>query len=205
MDTIQFLKKEWLNLSLNHREKIFFQVPGNDIVHCCYWARIMFVQDNHKILLTHWEIQDTIERFIKNLDLVIQNKLLLNFELHDEIGYAWNLLSYQKKAHDEYSDETFRKREELYSYLVFNGRDYATWMYNDDQGNIMLKITPLFPLGRTRNKMPKYNTFLHWMKTYKPIAIRIIPMHIAMQWLDQARQINHVIEHNIKEINSRRE
>jgi len=194
---IQFVEKKLLNFVLNSTEKITIFLDYNDIIDCCYWASFFFVQYNHRILLTRWEIQDNIERFIKILDLAIHNKLPLNFVGNQDIGYLWNFICKKKNIKDEYSDETFNERLKFKPYLVFNDHNFATWIYNDHNGDIVLKITPLFPKGRPRNRISKYNTFLHWMKKYKPKFVCIIQKNIAKNWLDQANKINDIIKNNI--------
>ena len=197
---IQFIKQEWLTFTLNPTEKITILLNVKDVIHCCYHAGILFTQYNHKILLTHWEIQENIERFIKNLDLAINNQLVLSSELNQDIGYAWNFICKKKNINDEYSDETFDERAKLTPYQVFSDHNFATWIYNDFDGNIILKITPLFPKGKPRNRIAKYHTFLHWMKKYKPKIRTVIPKGVAMKWLEQAQQINDIVKNNIHEI-----
>ena len=193
----KFMEKEQLVFKLNNSEKIIVQFPINDIIHCCYRADIYFAQYNHKILLTSWMLKDNIEKFKNVLELALQNKLFLPPEFTDEIGYLWNFIYKKKNIKDEYSDETFAESVKFNKYKIFEGYDYTVWMYNHLNGNIYLKITPLFPKGKPRNKIAKYNTFLSWMnKCYKPKLERIISKDIVMQWLDQANLILKTIDEN---------
>ena len=198
---IQFIKKEYLTFTLSEHEKIIIYLSVDDVIHCCYRAEIFFMQYNHKILLSNWTINENIEEFLQVLKLATKNELHLNPEFTNEIGNLWNYICKKKNYHDEYSDETERERSLLTPYIAFNNYEFALWIYNDPSDNIILKITPLFPKGKPRNKIAKYNSFLHWMKSYKPISIRILPKDIAQQWLDQATQIDDAIKNNIKIIN----
>lgn len=201
---VEFLKKEWLSFVVNEYEKIVVQFDIEDVVHCCSQVRIFYVYYNHKILLSNWEFQENIEHFITILHAALQDQLIVHSQEHEqELGYVWNFICKKKNIHDEYSDTTFEEREKLKPYLIFDNHDFATWMYNDKQGAIFLKITPMFPKGKPRKRITKYHTFLWWMKTkYKPKLIRILSRQTVADWLEQAQLIAKTIQTNVKIIQS---
>jgi hypothetical protein len=195
---MQFTKNEYLTFKLNEHEKIIIKFNVNDVLHCCYRAKFFFVRYNHKILLQDWTINEDLKQFIQVLDPAIKCQLSINSEFTNEIGHLWNYVCNKKKSHDRFSEKTKKERKKFTPYLAFQRHDFTTWIYNDSNGNIIFKITPLFKSWKPRRKQPKYITFLHWMKNYKPILIRIIPKDIAEQWLDQANQIYNVVKNNIE-------
>ncbi len=198
---MQFVKRDWLKFIINANQKIVIEFATDDVIHCCYWAKIYFVYYNHKILLTKYDLVDNIRQFIKVLDLTLQHALILDAKFYQDIGFLWNFICRKPYSRDQYSDQAFLERDQFNSYLVFSSSDFATWLYNDHKGNIILQITPMFPIGNPRNKIPKYNTFLHWMKTsYTSKVTCIISQDTARRWFEQLKKINDVAQHNINEM-----
>lgn len=66
---------------------------------------------------------------------------------------------------------------------MWAGGDVAAWIYNDNDGNIVFEVAPIFS---KRNSISAFN---EWMCQYKPILVRKLPRARAEKWLEQARWI----------------
>ena len=73
--------------------------------------------------------------------------------------------------------------------------EVATWLYNDENGSIILEITPIFPGDFYDEDKTSYN---QWIQNYKPYLLRKLSKEVAQQWLDQADCLLKKIEENIK-------
>ena len=118
-----------------------------------------------------------------------------------DIGTFANHFYNPKDHNNYYSSKEYDKASKIVERHEILSHDYFAFLYNDRDGNIILQISPTYPLRYVRkNKKPPYNNFLHWLKkTYKPKLTRIIPKNIAQDWLMQSQQILTIINQNIHE------
>ncbi|MBP6870295.1 aminoglycoside phosphotransferase family protein [Candidatus Babeliales bacterium] len=188
--------------TINSHEKIIIELRNYyDQLHCCYFPSIYFKHYNHKYSLNqHEDARDLTEKLVTTLEQVLENKLTLPDELQD-LGTIANHHYNPKDHHNYYSSKEFEERYERFQKYEILGHDYFAFLFNDMYGNIILQISPAYPLRHVRkHRKPSYNNFLHWMKTsYSPKFTRIIPKKVAEDWLDQSRQILGIIKNNIHE------
>ena len=72
---------------------------------------------------------------------------------------------------------------------------YNSWLYNDEQGNIIFEITPFYPWFYVTKKTNKEKvSYKEWIENYKPTIKTIIPHKNLKKWIIQA-------EHMKKEYN----
>jgi len=69
---------------------------------------------------------------------------------------------------------------------------YNSWMHNDQDGNIVFQITPLYPWHRTTKKdFPNRISYNKFIKNYKPIIKVLIPKVNLLAWIDQAKVLEN--------------
>jgi len=79
-------------------------------------------------------------------------------------------------------------------------KKYTTWLYNNDNGTIILEVTPAYPYWHCEIKKQKYYIpFKKWMLRYKPYFITALSRETAQQWLDQAEYVVKTVDENIKQ------
>ena len=147
MTTSKTKKNRKFIFSLNDTESISIKLnKPHDIIHCCYEIPLLFIKNKEKILLG----KDSIRAFISSLNTHLQKALLNNLKLPSSIttniGYLFNKEINEERPNSELQYEKCENgnswagwKYNLWSYLT------ATWMYNDDHGNIILEITPVYP------------------------------------------------------------
>ncbi|HLJ31366.1 MAG TPA: hypothetical protein VKU36_02930 [Candidatus Babeliales bacterium] len=75
---------------------------------------------------------------------------------------------------------------------------HVTWIYNDQNGNIILEITPAYPYFYCDKKEePNYVSYKKWIKNYQPYVIAEIPRSTALGWLKIAEHIIKTVDDNI--------
>jgi len=193
------MKSDKFIFVLNNEEEIVIKLHNqNDVIHCCYKAPIIFLQKSQELLLSKGDIQENMYILAALLNKALSNNLQLHSSITQDIGFLFN-----RDRNEEKPDLAYEKVErvsfwvgdkyKLWSYRV------ATWLYNDQAGNIIFEITPIYPQTfRNPAKDLDIDDYEAWMKTYKPVLIRIIPKDIARIWLAQANDILKLIEENIK-------
>lgn len=90
-----------------------------------------------------------------------------------------------------------RQKDNLFMKYYFLGNDhkkirpyYNSWMYNDEDGNIIFEITPFYPyLYETKKTHSDFITYKQFMKDYKPTLKTIIPKENLKKWVVQAKKL----------------
>jgi len=162
----------------------------HDIIHCCYEIPLFFMKNKEKILLSKDSIRELIEIFNGLLKKALLINLKLPASISTNIGYLFN-----KEINEEHENENIWVgwKYKIWSYLT------ATWIYNDELGNIILEITPVYPKTfRDPEEDLDMQDYQNWMKSYNPILIRTIPRNIAETWLKQTEDILEEIKANVK-------
>ena len=190
---------------LDEKEKIVLESQDNfDELDCCYKGKITFQKNNINILLSEDVIRDAMENLNFLLKKSLNKELYLHKSITQDIGFTYN----------QYSNDLRKDDLSLMNNFMYNelGKDkiwvwdkhylwagnFVTWIYNDNDGNIILEITPLYPYFDDEKKNTFYISYDEWIKNYKPYLIRKIPMEIARQWLTQANEIIQRINANIE-------
>lgn len=150
------------------------------------------------------------DMLITRLDQAINNKLSLDKSLIQDLGVMYNEYCHQLP----HIDSTFLmvptiSRETTYwiglNYKVWSTYNttspaFSTWLYNDDQNNIMLEITEDYPWTFLPDDEtnPHFISYENFMQSYKPFYTRIIPKEVAEQWLKQCKSLLQTIHDNTK-------
>lgn len=187
-----------LTFFLTNKEKILIQQDLNDLIDLCYESPIFWIDSSKELLLSHDSVRMNMGWFNGMLHQALLDKLKLPNSINQNIGYQYNRDINEDNPNIEYEKiETIKSwignRYKLWSNSV------ETWMYNDDHGNIILEITPVYPKTfRDPEEDLDMQDYQNWMKSYAPILIRTIPRNIAETWLKQTEDILEEIKANIK-------
>jgi len=188
--------KHEIIFTLNENEHFTIQAQDPiEKLHCCYKAPIVFFAENKSYLLTKFDMQRELEILRTLLRDALNNKLKLNDSIKGDIGYFYN----QDAREDLGSIYKKLKKHWLWS----TSTEIRTWLYNDNEDNIIFEITPAYPWlyydpEEHPEKKKGFIPYDEWIKTYKPYVIRTIPKNIAEQWLKQTQYILKHINANIK-------
>lgn len=168
-----------------------------------YAEPILFLNNNNQTITiadspTYFNIRD-MRDFLKK---ALNHELLLHKSITSDIGY---LLNGYHKNENGFIMERFENGFETwvgYKYHLWyaykNETAYVTWIYNDNDKNIIFEITPSYPyFSCDPKKEPHYISFKKWMLSYKPYLIAKLSRETAQQWLEQAEHIVKTIDDNI--------
>jgi hypothetical protein len=114
--------------------------------------------------------------------------------MQNNVGYCWNHVLNQKINDHQLFDDNYNY---LNNFLVWSRANHVTFLYNNNQGDIVFEVIPLYPFTYAYGKNKRtYGYFAKWMKSYKPILKTIISPEVAQQWILQAEEMIAFIIHN---------
>ena len=148
-----------------------------------------------------------IKAFFKR---ALENKLKLHLSLSDKaesslLGYQW--CKYLKK--NDRKDLVCGKESEGvgwvgYRHALFESSSEfrpSTWLYNDEHGNIIFELTPVYPWFDSKPESGEtFIKYSEWMKNYQPILTRTISKETAQQWIKQIDELIKVVKKNDKRL-----
>lgn len=106
----------------------------------------------------------------------------LNASITHDVGFEWNEYFANKRGPTE-ADQyhwTANDHKKIRPY-------YSSWLYNDENGNVIFEITPNYPwFYVTKKECPEKISYKEWIKNYKPVVKTIIPKENLKQWIKQA-------------------
>jgi len=153
-----------------------------DLVQCFREGYFSIMENNHKTVLCHSFLISYLEEFAIALKQALHNNRQLDSYFIQNVGYYWNE---SINGHDE--EHPFNEIYDiLHAYTIWESH-ITTWIYNDNEGNIILEITPYYP--HTHDPEYSYQDFLQWMKNYKSLIKYIIPQETAQEWIHQLATI----------------
>ncbi|MCX5922997.1 MAG: hypothetical protein NTU89_00345 [Candidatus Dependentiae bacterium] len=152
-----------------------------------------------------------VEEFKYTIKKAINEKSRLHPSLYNNgqislLGYQW--CKYLKKNDRKdlvYGNEDTGIPWIGYKYTLFEtSHDIdtpASWLYNDEHGNIIFELTPVYPWYYSKpGSGETFIKYSEWMKTYQPILIRTISKQTAKQWLKQIDDLIKVVKKNDKRL-----
>lgn len=72
---------------------------------------------------------------------------------------------------------------------------YNSWLYNDQDGNIVFEITPFYPWhDPAEGNHPNFVPYEKWIKAYKPIIKTTISRTYLKQWTQQVKKWCKILE-----------
>ena len=168
----------------------------------CFDIKIELFYDKNKLLLYENMVGDAIEDFERLLQKSLLNQAQLHESIQKNIGYLWSRYLNEEMAEIcEIDGFWVGKRNLLWSPTGKKRKVCTTWLYNDHDGNIILEITPSYR-WQFLDPKPKddYITFDEFMKNYKTYMVKIIPHHVAKQWLNQVQELTPIMQKNLRHL-----
>lgn len=197
--SITFPIKNTLSIVIDLEEPI-------ENVHCCYHAPIVLLDNNQKTILSDTVVQDNVHSLQNLLMKVLNSSLKLHKSITKDIGYLEN------EYYDLHFNNMLKDNLDLF-YKQLNGGDFwigedyklwgcdssSSWLYNDEQGNIIFEVTSVYPGRFGDSEKQNYAiSYEKWLKNYMPQLITAIDRNIAQQWLEKVNHLSKQIEKNIK-------
>ena len=186
-----------LELKLDNTEylSIESETTIEEITSCCDYIEI-YLRDNENYLIGYDTFHYSVASLIDLLMDAINGKLQLPISTAKDLGYLWN------EKCNGFSNELFETRliEGVprwigIDYILFSTPGNSspiltTWLYNNKNNEIILEITPDY-LWHFSDPKPeeKYVTYEDFIRTYRPILIRTIPLDVAKRWVAQAQHL----------------
>ena len=198
-----------ISFVINKNKKIVLRSQDPfDEISCCYDGCIFLAQQEHTILLSNDDILDNMRVFAALLGKALNNSLSLHSSLSKDIGYVYNQYSHflwsdNSSEIDHFFYEYENKKNDWIGmrYHLWAAQNNVTWLYNNENGEIILEITPFYPYLHTNpSEEPQYIFFEEWVKTYQPYFKIIVSKNIAQLWLEQANQVIQQIYANIERL-----
>lgn len=196
-----------LTFIINNQEcfMILLDCPDN-IIHSCNFSKLNLTINNNNIIIGKSIVDDFAQELKSKLTLALSNELQLHSSIKKDIGYYWNQYLNEENPNLFFNNENENKSWIGDIYFLWatdsskKNQQYATWLYNDAQGNIIFEVTQIYPNTYIDPQDPvEMQTYQEWMgKKYKPFFTRIIPKDLAIQWLAQADTILTTIRENVK-------
>src|SRR3990167_1546125 len=183
--------KEFLKLNFNECEFISFESKYllealsfcDDIIINIYIRKMHLLADDC--------LQYNLFALREMLQEAIGELLVLHKSISEDIGILWNmeLNGNSGMSYIEYEGQQFWVGEK---YLLWStpskcNTNLSTWLYNDKNGNIIFEVTPTYhwhysdPEPDDKDYIP-YEQFI---KSYKPLCVKIIPKDVASKLLEQ--------------------
>ncbi|MBP6869767.1 hypothetical protein KBC04_02710 [Candidatus Babeliales bacterium] len=169
--------------------------------YCCGELVAYFVYNNNEFIIGQASAGDLCENFIARLQKNLKNELQIHESIKQNLGFMYNQYCHQLPLLSSEFVKILSKSGES-SYWV--GLDYdvwstyistksmlTTWLYNDDKGNIIFEVTPLYQWSFLPDEPedPDFQTYEEFMKDYKPLITRVIPRQVAIEWLGQVMKV----------------
>lgn len=195
---LMILNNSTLTFQFNEYEKIVIKIDKypEDVPYCFYEAHFYMINEyNQEILLSYDSLPSHLEAFIIALNQALQNQRQIDSCFVQNIGYYWN-----ESINGPDLEHPFNENYSILKKYSPWGAHTSTWIYNDEQGNIIFEITPYYP--HAHSDKYSYQDFLQWLKNYKSLFKMIIPRNIAHQWLIQATEILAEIDANTDKLHS---
>ncbi|MGZ6254499.1 MAG: hypothetical protein ACXWL5_00735 [Candidatus Chromulinivorax sp.] len=164
------------------------------------YSNIVLYQNNKAYVLT---TQYPPHLFLLHLQKLLQKSLSCNLKLdasitHD-LGYLWNEWLNNNHASLLYITDKNNDTYWIGQLYELASNEYVSWIYNDEQCNIIFETTPAYPLGCIdQDNEIEVKNYMSWIQSYKPISKIIIPVYVAQQSIEQAQEILNIIDENSK-------
>lgn len=161
-----------------------------EALHCCTQIPMIYSMKSQEILLSVGSVKTNMYNFSKLLRKALAQNLQFDASIQKDIGYLFNQDLHEAGKNLKY--ETFGALEfwvgENYKLWAYQS---ASWLYNDQDGNIVFEITPLYIPKNQKFDAQEYQDF---MQEYAPIHSIRISHERAQLLLQKAELIVHEIE-----------
>lgn len=146
------------------------------------------------------------EQFIKSLSLAVEQKLILDKSIIQNLGYCWNDILAGRKdkltlINEDYGEFVDWVGLKYYLFGSYADSDLyvSTWLYNDQDGNIVFEVTELFKwsIKKTYSEQdPEFLQYLEFLKGYQSIIKVIITPGYAKDLLENIQTLYKLFQQN---------
>lgn len=189
--------KSFIEFQINKEKKIiinFFE-PLSDI-DGCYDITITFVDGKEQFLMAADIASYLFNELTFFLKKVLNNELLLHESIGDNIGYL--LTEYRFHSFNEgllpQDRFVFDNDGWVGMHYLLWGDALAAWLYNDENAEIILKITPWYKGPYVEDG--DYSLYEKFLKEYKTYCVIKLSKDLVKQWLDKAEAVLAILEEN---------
>lgn len=175
---------------LSDTEKIVIELKEAFCCVHCHIASFVFVRGIRRYLLCNDTLHYGLKCFVNIFNEAWFGRLGLDQSLavcesskHD-MGYVFNQIRQRLSSLYEHGGNNWRGHK----YKLW-GEEAVGWVYNDDAGNIIFKLTPVFsgPAysidSDEHQQQSQTLQYDQWLKNYKPIFETEIHSLVAQEWL----------------------
>ena len=175
-------------------EKIYIEIISEcsrDDITAYSWGDVLFYYNNE---IYQIDGESTTTVFLYALEKLLKKSLFGNLVLDDSLdnnpGYMWNKwINNDNWSYIQYTDINNDTYWVGMRYKLSSYEEYAAWIYNDENYNIIFEVTPCYPLGCIDQENPEEVTqYKKWLESYQPIFKTIISPDMAHQWIAQAQE-----------------
>ena len=155
--------------------KVIPEHIGKDDCEVCAHCDIDYVDEEKNITIRfgYEEISSVCYFIAKSgqIQKLIDGKMTIDSSIVQDLGFEWNRFFKDCKQKTKASNYFCWSNDHKQIRPYFN-----SWMYNDEDGNIIFEITPFYPWHyETKKSNPDFITYKKFMKDYKPTVKTIIP------------------------------
>ena len=197
-----------LNLKINQRDCLQFitDIEDNDFINLNNtFISVWLKQSKKKLCICKvsvgFELYDFAERIQKCLNNQIGTPT--TFGKNVDLGLLWNE-HWQKLSLAEKTGNTFKSWDWLADNTIFlqssaNGKHSCnTFLYNDDNGNIIFETSAAYPWFFKNAQSPELNiSYDNWLPKYKILYKTIISRKIAQEWFIKLNDLYTKLESNM--------
>jgi hypothetical protein len=164
-----------------------------------YDAKVVLHIENKNYILADESIKDVLTTLCFTLQKCLHNMLSLDNSINQDIGLMWNNFLHE--------DGEFVYEGQFWiglKYSVWQAPSnvhpcLATWLYNDQQGNIIIEITENYFWHYTEpDGDARYISYQQFIQQYQPLLKHTLQHNVAEQWLQQAKSWLNMLEENEK-------
>ena len=199
-----------LNLKINTIDSLLIATKSDDYDFIIDLNNAVFVaylqHQNNKIKIHRFAVGYDLYYFSEHIQKCIEGKINIPIGLdrNIDLGLLWNE-HWQKISLAEDSGHPLPTWKWVASDTVFfqnkSDGDFSnnTFLYNDQQGNIILQVSLAYPWFFTDAPSNELNiSYYDWLLKYKIVYKSMIPREIAQQWVLQLNELYAQLDKNMQ-------
>lgn len=181
-------------LDIDGKNKIAIEIDQASIDMCCLCnVEVALFFDGQVFYCNPIDPYLSTELLKENIMRVLINDLCLHKSLNKDIGFLFNQYLYQRYQHRTLSQDSsiVYNLENVWigkKYQLWGGNNVTTWLYNADDGSIVLEATPVYPNSFSMENF-NHQDFFAWMHNYKPLFKMTLSHEYIQKWLQEVDRL----------------